>query len=451
MNAVSISVDAEDVICEVSYNQLFFLSDWDIRFPLVTECCEFDQLDLGLFKKAVARLIERHEILRTAFVDVAGQIKQKVLDAADCNWQISHVITADSEIEAGEALLNDRPESFDISAPPLFFVKVVERRGKGCEVSFTMHHVITDAYSFGIIIKELSILYAMAARNLEPKLEYRPFQYREFTKWQMEFVDSPDGMMHRQYWANRLGGVSPKIAFAGSAGISPASRHSGLGFHITRVIDGEFYDEMDRFLRRGGLTRAVLLLGALCVLANRLTGSDDVTFFMPVTSRDSKFFDGFDLSGAIGCYSAPLLFRNHIDWEISNIDYLTALQDQFLDDLSFGSYPLRKIADDLHGWNLDHSFLSTMACYNYHNYTHFKGTAYEGSEAERRGEMKIVFPCEFCFGLIVKEYKNCLKLVSLFSTGIFSEERAMEIKDEWFAILKAMVSNPGISIKQLIG
>jgi hypothetical protein len=392
------------------------------------------------------QLVRRHEILRTIFLQRDGKIVQRVLPAADCPIQLfapeGPVSSAAMRAITGKEYLR----RFDPGIFPLFHLQLFNLAECEYNLLVTMHHIITDGYSWGIIARELMELYAGITANKPPALPQLPYQYRHFSEWQKHFLLSAEGIRHKEYWLRKLEGFSHTVNLSGAG--KPDRAGKGPIIVAGRSWEGPFYDKMSRFIKDSRITRTVLFMGALLIACNRLGSQEDIALFVTVSGRNSKYYGRMDLSGLIGFFSNMLLVRNKVSRDRSVADFLREVQQGFLDDLNYEAYPIGKLIGELPVPQTP-DFLHGTVFLNYHLYDHTKGSVVtgrrEGSGEKKLGEMS----SGAAFGLEVTEYKNCLKGRLLFNERYFTREGRSFTSDLLSSILTRMIETPQISVGEI--
>jgi hypothetical protein len=423
---------------EASYSQLTFLSDWKSGNPLVITPYEFDELDVGAFRSAVRLLIERQEVLRTKFVRIDGAIRQQVLPAASFPFEKTDPVPVPTDDDLQRIIDQAHSRELDPFTDPLFLIEVYQLSNGRYFMLVTMHHAITDGHSDGILRSELLQLYNGILQKEPATLKPLPFQYRDFVKWQRDFVHSPEGSRHQEYWFKKLQRFIQKDGPDPIDSRGETAHDQGKSIWITRVIDEKLYEELDLFTRKNGLTRPAFLMAGLMLLVSRLRNLDEVTLFVPVSGRDSKYYGPLDISGLIGYFVNALLVRSVITRGQPVIEYLQEVQQGFLDDLSFDAYPIEKLIHELPGIE-PATFLRSRVAFNYHNYTYLNQHDYTIKEGERKGAVSYKEPAQPLLGVVVREYRNCLRLELIFDHRRFAPARALEITDGYFSLLQQVM------------
>jgi amino acid adenylation domain-containing protein len=429
-------------ISDISYNQLNYFSEWGIGNNVVMEKNNYTQLDIERLRWAVSKLVSRHEILRTVFVKDNGIIKQQVINHKDFTFYIADPVYVTSESEFTAVLEQENNRKIDLFGGDLFFIKVYQLAENDYRVLFSIHHILTDGFSAGVMQRELTGLYG--GQDIEePKTLHH--QYRDFSSWQHNFLQSEEGSIHRSYWLKKLNGFNREIKQ-----VSPQQleeRLKGKGITIETVIDGAFYAETDHFVKENGLTYATLFITALNLFLYQIHRIADITFSTTVSGRNSKYYGEMDFEQLIGFFANALLVRNKFEEVISVADFMHQVQDSFLDDLTHEAYPFVKLMSELPGITPD--ILQATGFFNYHNYQHLKTLVYENDLPETGVKIVETDPIQRAFGLTVMEYSNCMKIQFKYNPDAFEYKKPFAVFDQFLAVLKQIVYQPESLINKM--
>jgi hypothetical protein len=436
----------QDELRDLSYQQFFYFSPWGSKHAAMTFDHHMPDLNVDAFKLAVCQLVERHEILRTIFVRVNDEVKQKVIPVASFKLEFIVHETAVSDSEMTQLLFSEKSKTFDIDTPNFFTVKIYRLRRGGYMVLFTMHHGLSDSYSAGVFKDELTQLYGAILSKRPSNLGRPPFQYSDFSRWQKDFVDSREGHVHREYWLKRLTGFNPEVQFNATGAFNASPEDIGRCFSITGTMEETLYKQLDRFQKKNRLSRAIVLMGAFTILINRLTSQQDISLFVPFSARESKYFGDLDCRSLIGCFVSALLVRHYIDKSRRILDYLREAQENFINDLSFASYPLSRLLHELPDQSVGSDFLDSIVYFNYHNYEYLREITYGKEEMESPGNKLVAIPGPGKLGMDIMEFKNCLRMTLRLSQTVFTEAQAVKTRDLYFSILKKIVNDQAIDV-----
>jgi hypothetical protein len=373
---------------------------------------------------------------------------QETLSARESGFKMPEVIALHSEKELAAAIEKAHAASLDPFVYPLMRLDLYRLARGSLFLLVSMHHTITDGYSTGILRDELMQLYAAALKGEAAQLKPLASQYKDFSKWQRRFLDSPAGMPHKDYWLKKLTGHAAEIPMDA---IPPpdTGRSAGRSISVSRVIAGEDLQEMDTFMKNNGITRPALLMGILMLLTKYLGGGEEISILVAVSGRDSRYHGMPDLSGLIGYFVNSLIVRSRVPAESPVIEILSGVQQGFLEDLSHDCYPIEKLIHELPGVKPE-DFLEGRVAFNYHNYPYLRQHDYAFSEEERHGLPERKDPVQTLLGLVVKEYRSCVRLEFIFDHRRFTLERAVQLQDLYMSMLQWTIDEPAITPSRLM-
>ncbi|HKY31866.1 MAG TPA: condensation domain-containing protein, partial [Candidatus Polarisedimenticolia bacterium] len=263
-------------------------------------------LDPAALRAAFGLLVERHASLRTRFETEEGRPVQAIDPPGPAG-----LLLEDLEPSGGEAALRERLESeasqpFDLQRGPLWRARLY-RLGPGDHaLCLAMHHIVTDGWSIGILVRELGSLYGQAAGGA-PAPPRTTIDYADYAAWQRSWLR--DGEQERQiaWWRETLRDV-PALDLP-SDRPRPAEP-STRGAKVSAVIEAPLAERLLSLARAEGVTLHMVLLSAYSLLLSRWTGLDDVAVGTPSANRTRE-----ETEGLIGCFVNTLVMRTRLDGE----------------------------------------------------------------------------------------------------------------------------------------
>ncbi|WP_460726977.1 amino acid adenylation domain-containing protein, partial [Nocardia heshunensis] len=241
------------------------------------------RVDADRLRSAAQALLERHEILRTAYVnDASGVPVQVVIDGVKVAWT-NHDLTdiadeAARTARAAEILAADRVQRFDLTEPPLIRYTLVRTGPASYQLAVANHHILLDGWSMPLLMQDLLVLYATHSDSavLPPVRSYRYF---------LEWVAAQDRSASLAAWQTSLRGVSEPTLLT-----RPDAAHE-----IT-ALSGEYFFDLDETATARltalaadiGVTPNTVLQVAWGLLLGRLTGREDVLFGTTVSGRPAQ-------------------------------------------------------------------------------------------------------------------------------------------------------------------
>src|ERR1039457_1362154 len=244
------------------------------------------RLDRGALEAALGDLVERHEALRTVFRDQDGVPYQLVLDAADAGVGLS----VEQVAEAGLMRAVDAAGryAFDLAGEMPFRAWLFVLGPEQHVLLLLMHHIVTDGWSMGPLIGDLTAAYAARCGGAAPGWGSLPVQYADYTLWQRDLLgseDDPDSVASRQlaYWRETLRGLPEELRL-------PADRPrravpSYRGDVVTLELGSAVYRDLVALARESHATLYMTLQAGLAVLLSRLGAGTDIPVGVPLAGR----------------------------------------------------------------------------------------------------------------------------------------------------------------------
>jgi amino acid adenylation domain-containing protein/non-ribosomal peptide synthase protein (TIGR01720 family) len=308
-------------------------------------------LRLPALARALDEVVRRHEVLRTTFGAADGRPFQVVhagYPQASPRWplvDLSRLAGRRGGSGAGDGALADlaRREArrpFDLARGPLARATVV-RRGPGEHVLLlTLHHAVADGWSMGVLVRELSALYAAFAAGRPSPLPDLAVQYADFALWQREWLQGAAMEERLAYWLERLDGLPPSLDL-------PTDRPrpavlSSRGGHRPLRLPAALAAGLDRLARRSGATPFMTVLAGFAALLHRYGGQDDLALGTPVAARNR-----LELEPLIGVFVNTLVLRLHAGGDPAFGSFLEQARRHTLDAQAHEDVPFERLVDAL--------------------------------------------------------------------------------------------------------
>jgi amino acid adenylation domain-containing protein len=243
-------------------------------------------LDVAALESALDEVVGRHAILRTTYARQHGEWVQIVGAAARPALAIVD-LERQPDAEQEEAIVRlvsaERARRFDLERGPLLQATLLRRSREDHVLFLTMHHVVTDDWSYGVLVREMIALYAAFRRGLPSPLPPLPVQYADLAVSQRDRLQGRVGDDLRAYWQRQLDGAPAGLRLPGGRAGGRRARGQARGHAFT--IAPEVVERLDAFVRREGVTRFMGLLAAFDVLLHAFTGARDLVVAAPVAGR----------------------------------------------------------------------------------------------------------------------------------------------------------------------
>ena len=300
------------------------------------------KLDLAALQRSFAFLVQRHEALRSSFHQTEGEAEQIVhaaLPLAIGETELSALPAPERERRLRQMIDTEANAPFDLSQGPLR-LQVVRLAADEHALLLTAHHIVADAWSLGVLTRELAACYGAFAQGCEPTLPALPIQYADYALWQRNCLAGAALEPELAYWTAQLGGEQPVLEL-------PSDRPrpklaSGRGGRHSLHLDAELSAGLNRLARERGTTLFSVLLAAFDVLLYRLSGQTDLRVGVPVANRTRV-----ETEGLIGCFVNTLVLRAELDGQQPFIALLDQVKTTSLAAQAHQELPFERLVEAL--------------------------------------------------------------------------------------------------------
>jgi len=323
-----------------SQERLWFIDQLEgsVHYHLPTVLRLKGKLDRQALARAAQSIVNRHEVLRTVIEQGNAASWQRVM--APDQWQMQ--IIDDPRYKTDTAALNAFVEElvatpFDLSHDYMLRLQLIVLGEEDHIAVATMHHIASDGWSAGIIVRELVALYEAYSTGREPQLPVLELQYADYAIWQREYLSGAVLEEQQGYWENNLAGVTAlQLPADYPRPAVQSSRGAVTTFHLGRELSEQLY----ALSQQEGVTLFMTLLASFQVLLYRYSGQEDICVGSPMAGRTRQ-----ELEGLIGFFINTLALRS----DLSDAPTFTSLLQQ-VKQTTLGAYahqevPFEKIVD----------------------------------------------------------------------------------------------------------
>ncbi|HET7233764.1 MAG TPA: amino acid adenylation domain-containing protein [Longimicrobium sp.] len=300
-------------------------------------------LDVDALQRALDAVVERHEALRTVFVQQGGEPVQQVVAGMRVALELEDVRGVDSadldaEVERRARAARARP--FDLAAGPLLRASLLRLAPESHVLVLVMHHVISDGWSRGVLVGELSAAYTAIVRGEAPRLAHLPVQYPDYAVWQRERLRGAFLDAQLEYWRGALAGAPPVLALPADHPRPPLQSFAGRG-HAFRLPEG-IADALQAIARQEGATLFMVCLAAFKALLARYTGRADLVVGTPVANRARG-----ETEGLIGFFANMLAMRTDLAGDPTFRETLRRVRESALGAWAHEEVPFERLVEEL--------------------------------------------------------------------------------------------------------
>ncbi len=300
------------------------------------------ELDREALQQTLTELVRRHEVLRTTFHNRDGRAVQVIHPAAPLEMpltDLSQLPEAEREAEVRRLAGLEAQQVFDLSQGPLFVVKLLRLSEEEHVVLLTMHHIISDGWSIGLVINEVGTLYKAFREGSPSPLADLPIQYADYASWQQEHLSGETLETHLSYWRHQLAGAT-------GLELPPDKQRPAVqttsGARESFSLPAELSEQLRSLCRREDVTLFMLLLAAFNALLHYYTGQRDVAIGTPIANRNRA-----ETESLIGFFINMLVLRNDLSGDPPFRELLQRARDVCLNAYAHQDVPFEKLVEEL--------------------------------------------------------------------------------------------------------
>ena len=303
------------------------------------------ELDINHLDQALNLIIARHENLRTLFPSQDGQAQQLILDSLDFKLErtdLSHYENREERDKEAKRLCQTGAAAlFDLARGPLLRGKVIKLAEHEHILMLYMHHIVSDGWSVGVLIKELGSIMEAFRQGRPPELAPLPIQYVDYSVWQRTWLEE-GGILKQQlaYWQEKLAGVPESLDLA--TDYPRPNVRSFAGATYAFALDAQLTGQLKSLAQRRSGTLFMILLAAFKVLLYRYTGQNDICVGSPIANRQHG-----ETEGLIGMFVNTLALRSQIEGEDTFAALLSQVKATCLEAYERQDTPFEKVVDML--------------------------------------------------------------------------------------------------------
>ena len=290
------------------------------------------RVDVGVLRRAVGVVVARHEVLRSRFEVVGESVWQAV---SGVGVEVGVVGGVSGEVGLRLAL-EEVGRPFDLGCGPLMRVGLFGS-GERWVLAVSLHHVVADAWSVGVLLGELSAAYGALVARREVVLPVLPVQYGDFARWQRGVFEGGAGEAGLRYWEQRLRGLAAlELPMDRPLPAVP----SGRGDVVVGVLSEELAAGLREVGRVHGVSLLAVLMTAFVVVLARYSGQDDVAVGTAALGRSRP-----ELEGLIGFFVNTVVVRSDVAGDPTLGELLGGVGEVVLEALDHQDVPFEKVVE----------------------------------------------------------------------------------------------------------
>jgi len=386
-------------------------------------------------------LVNRHESLRTVFMSNNGiavssfsatPFQLKVLD-------LQNLINKVQELEIQRLANEEAVGAFDLSKGPLFRATLIQLTVEAHVLLLNMHHIVSDAWSIEILIRDLGSFYQDFSQGEPSSLPSLPIQYVDFASWQRQRLAGEILESQLKYWETHLTGIPALLKLPTDHPRPSQQQFKGTNLYFN--ISLELTEQLNQLSRHSNTTLFMTLLSAFAVLLYRYSNQNDIVIGTPITNRTHR-----QTESLVGFFVNTLALHLRLANKTPFDFFLQEVRQVALDAYDHQDIPFGHLVEKLNPErNLSYSplFQVMFALQN----TQISGLAFENLKVTHLEINNTI--AKFDITLTMEETSNGLMGIFEYNTNLFEPNTIQRMVEHFKTLLDSIVENPKQLIYQL--
>ncbi|MBB3104556.1 condensation domain-containing protein, partial [Azomonas macrocytogenes] len=404
----------------------------------------YGRLNVAALEQAFAALVTRHETLRSTF-HLRDEQPIRVIHEQIILELVQQDLRELSEVERTvQARLLSEAEAmrpFDLEHGPLLRLKLLRLAEQEHVLLVTLHHIVSDGWSMGVLIDEFSRLYQAYSEGRTAALAELPIQYSDYALWQRQWLEAGEMQRQLDYWTAHVGDEHPVLALPTDHARPPQPSYRGMRLEFS--IDPVLAEQLRSLAQQQGITLFMLLLASFMLLLQRYTGQNDIRVGVPIANRNRA-----ETEGLIGFFVNTQVLRCEFDGQMRFDELLQQVRQAALGAQAHQELPFEQLVEALQvERNLSYNPLF-QALYNHQSMV-------ADVEALTTGELKLSRQewegrtTQFDLSLDTLEKSGRLEAALTYAVDLFERSTAERMIGHWQNLLRGIVTNPRQRLAEL--
>jgi amino acid adenylation domain-containing protein len=299
-------------------------------------------LNLVALEKTFQEIVRRHEALRTTFATVEGKPVQKITTNFSFSLPLLDLRSSpkfEQEIAVKNIVTQEAQQPFNLATDLLIRVKLLQLAEAEYLLIINLHHIVSDGWSIGVLIKEISTLYTAFTNNKPSPLPELAIQYADFAHWQRELLKGKELETQLAFWRKQLTGIS-RLDLP-SDRPRPATQ-SYKGGTQRLQLPKDLSARLEALSQQEGVTLFMTLLAAFKILLYRYTQQEDIVVGSPIANRNRS-----EIEGLIGFFVNSLVLRTNLSGNPTFREVLNRVKEVALEAYAYQDLPFEKLVEEL--------------------------------------------------------------------------------------------------------
>jgi amino acid adenylation domain-containing protein len=401
-------------------------------------------LDRAALKAALDRIVARHEVLRTTFVELAGQPVQKIA-ASKAGFALAErdlsSLDAKTQSDRVHQLAGiEASAPFDLAQGPLIRGCLLRLDEREHVLLLTLHHIVSDGWSTAVLVNEFSALYTAFCQGAPDPLPELELQYADYACWQREHLSGELLASQIAFWRRHLQSAPALITLP--ADRARRARPSHAGDRLPLQLSKQVSEGLHALARRHGASLFMVVMAAWSALLSRISGQAHVVIGSPVANRNRP-----ELEPLIGFFANTLALHVDLEADPSVAELLTQVRTSTLAAQEHQDLPFEQVVEALQpernpGWNPLFQVMLTVNASP-------RGESLALPGLELRGLENAQATTQFDLSLTLSDSPDGMVGGIVFATDLFDRDSIVRLGDQLQTLMAAMVADDAQRVSRL--
>ena len=300
-------------------------------------------LNIPALERTLNELVSRHEPLRTYFASVDGALRQIFIEKAEIDLariDLDHLSPEERGERAKQIIREESLSPFDLAQGPIIRASLLRLAEHEHILLLCTHHIVSDAWSAGVLFRELEELYNAFSSGQPSPLAPLSIQYADYAEWQRKWLQGDVLETQLSYWKSQLHGVTGILDLPTDR--PRASRKLSRGAYKVQTFSRDLTSRLTELSRREGATLFMTLLAAFQTLLWRYSNQDDIVVGSPIAGRNRV-----EIEDLIGFFINTLVLRANFVGNPTFRALLNQVKETALGAYAHQDLPFEKLVEEL--------------------------------------------------------------------------------------------------------
>lgn len=399
-------------------------------------------VDDKIVERSLQAIVERHEALRTTFRMVDGELCQIISEAPEFSFSLTDLcgLPEPERSSAAEAAIEEHSHArADLATGPAFFVRLIHLTDRSHVLAFTMHHIVCDGWSNGILIRDFADFYAAFSQNLEPSLPELPFQFADFTVWQQNWLESDAAQAAVAFWRKHIRRELPAVDLPTDRPRLPQKSYPG---HIeSTLLPVALATRLKAYCRSHDATMHQVLLAAFQALIARYTNQDEFLLGSTIANRTQP-----GMENVVGRFANPQVILADVTGDPTYKQLLDRIREWSAESYAHQDLPFSRLMEE---FQLDQAGATSQFLQVYFVYQKAFMQPQEAPGLRVIPRPSVSGGVNFDLLVSIVERAEGPRLQMEYNTVLFRQERITGLIELYTRVLEAVMDDDSLTVSRL--